>query len=64
MKQPKPDKSLIGKIAIVSSPLTTSGTVEVDGEIYDAVSQESNIESGRGVRIVGIKGKRLAVHLV
>jgi membrane-bound ClpP family serine protease len=64
MKQPKPDKSLVGKIAIVAAPLTPSGTVEVDDEIYDAISQESNIESGRGVRVVGVKGKRLLVHLV
>jgi membrane-bound serine protease (ClpP class) len=55
---------LVGKIAIVASPLTPSGTVEIDGDVYDAISQESNIESGRGVRVVGIKGKRLLVHLV
>ena len=64
MKQPKAGKSLIGKIAVVVFPLGPSGTVEVDNEIYDAISQESNIESGRGVRVVGIKGKRLLVHLV
>ncbi|MDR0909927.1 MAG: NfeD family protein [Spirochaetaceae bacterium] len=64
MKQPKSDKALIGKIAIVASPLIPSGTVEADGEIYDAISQESNIESGRGVRAVGIKGSWLLVHLV
>jgi membrane-bound ClpP family serine protease len=64
MKQPKPDKSLIGKVAIVAEPLTPSGSVEIDGEVYESTAQDANIESGRGVRITGIKGKRLLVHLV
>jgi membrane-bound ClpP family serine protease len=64
MNQPKPDKSLIGKIAIVSAPLVPSGSVEINGDVYEAIAQETNIESGRGVRVTGIKGKRLLVHLV
>jgi membrane-bound ClpP family serine protease len=64
MKQTKPDKSLIGKIAIVAEPLTPSGSVEINSEVYEAAAQDANIESGRGVRVTGIKGKRLLVHLV
>jgi membrane-bound ClpP family serine protease len=64
MNQPKPDKSLIGKIAIVAAPLVPTGSVEIDGEVYTAIVQDATIETGRGVRVIGIKGKRLLVHLV
>jgi membrane-bound serine protease (ClpP class) len=64
VKEPKPDKSLIGKIAIVSASLSPSGSVEIEGEVYEAIAQEGNIDTGRGVRVTGIKGKRLLVHLV
>ena len=45
------EKKLIGKTGITKTVLRPSGKVEVDGKIYDAVSEQNFIEKGAKVRI-------------
>jgi len=62
--------ALLGKIGVTDTELRPSGTVLVDGEIYDAKTDPrvaANkcdsffIEVGRGVRITRVKGKKIFV---
>lgn len=55
---------LIGKIAIADTNLQPKGTVSIEDEIYEAESQDSYIDAGRGVRVVGVRGKKVVVKLV
>lgn len=49
---PMEQKELIGKSGTAHTDLRPSGRVEVDGQIYDAVSDEGFIEKNSSVRIV------------
>ena len=63
----KPSKnlhSLIGKIGIVESDLQPSGTVLIDNKIYEVKTDGEYIETGRGVKVTGIRGKSIYVKRV
>lgn len=49
---PMEQKELIGKSGTAHTDLRPSGRVEVDGQVYDAVSDEGFIEKNSSVRIV------------
>ncbi|MCG3089110.1 NfeD family protein [Sporosarcina cyprini] len=53
---------LIGKIALAITPLRPSGTVNLDGERIDVVSEGSYIEKGKDVMIVKVEGSRIVVR--
>jgi len=55
---------LVGKIAITDTDLSPSGTVLIDNEIYDAVSDSEFVEAGRGVRVIRVRGKKIFVKKV
>ena len=46
------EKELVGKTGTAKTVLRPSGKVEVDGKIYDAVSEQSFIEKGTQVHVV------------
>ncbi len=48
----KQQDELTGKTGIAATLLRPAGKVEIDGEIYDAVSEISYIEKGTSVRVV------------
>jgi len=53
---------LLGKNAITITPLRPSGTVDMEGERIDVVSQGSYIGRGKHVIIVKVEGSRIVVR--
>jgi membrane-bound serine protease (ClpP class) len=61
------DKSLvalIGKIGVTDSDLNPAGTVLIDNEIYDVVTDDEFVEAGRGVRVLRVRGSKVWVKRV
>ena len=53
---------LVGRVAKTSTPLRPAGTIELDGERIDVVSQGSYIDRGKSVIIVKVEGSRVVVR--
>ncbi|WP_342511270.1 nodulation protein NfeD [Sporosarcina sp. FSL K6-1522] len=53
---------LLGREAKTSTPLRPAGTVELDGERIDVVSEGSYIDRGKNVTIVKVEGSRIVVR--
>jgi len=56
--------SLIGRIAVTESEMSPKGTVLIDDEIYEAVTDGEYLEPGRGVKVTRVKGKKIVVKRV
>ena len=52
---------LIGKVAITMTPLRPSGTIRMDNERIDAVSDGSYIDKDKHVKIIKVEGSRIVV---
>jgi membrane-bound serine protease (ClpP class) len=53
---------LVGRIGKTSTPLRPAGTVELDGERIDVVSNGSYIDKGKSVIIIKVEGSRVVVR--
>ena len=53
---------LVGRVAKTSTPLRPSGTIELEGERIDVVSEGSYIDRGKNVTIVKVEGSRVVVR--
>ncbi|MFS0575267.1 nodulation protein NfeD [Sporosarcina sp. 179-K 3D1 HS] len=53
---------LLGKTAKTTTPLRPAGTIELEGERIDVVSQGSYIDKGKSVIIVKVEGSRIVVR--
>jgi len=60
----KDPAALIGKIGVADSDLNPSGTVLIDNEIYDVKTDGELVESGRGVRVLRVRGSKIWVKRV
>jgi membrane-bound serine protease (ClpP class) len=58
------DEKYLGKRGIVATPLRSAGTVLVDGEKIDAVSEAEFIDRDEEVEIVKIEGSRIVVKRI
>jgi membrane-bound serine protease (ClpP class) len=58
------DSVVIGKTGTATTVLRPSGKVEIDNEIYDAVSNAGFIESGAEIRIVKLENMQIYVEAV
>jgi membrane-bound serine protease (ClpP class) len=56
--------SLIGRIAVTESEMSPKGTVLIDEEIYEAVTDGEHIDTGKGVKVTRVKGKKIVVKRV
>jgi len=56
--------SLLGRIAVTDSQMSPKGTVLIDDEVYEAVTDGEYIEPGRGVKVTRVKGKKIIVKRV
>jgi len=56
--------SLIGRIAVTESEMSPKGTVLIDEEIYEAVTDGEHIDKGKGVKVTRVKGKKIFVKRV
>lgn len=54
----------LGATGHVVSPLRPSGKVEIEGELYDAMSSGEFVEKGTKVRVVEIEGSKMIVEEV
>ncbi len=52
---------MVGKTAVVKTPLDPEGHVLVDGELWRAVAQDGKAAPGDGVRVVAVDGLTLKV---
>ena len=58
------DTTLIGKIGVVMTALRPAGTIVVEEERIDAVSDGDFIEEGQWARVVEVHGNRVVVERV
>ena len=56
--------ALIGKIGVTDTDMRPSGTVLIDNEIYDARTDGEFVETGRGVRVTRVSGRKIFVRKV
>ncbi|QDU53978.1 NfeD family protein [Aeoliella mucimassa] len=57
-----PRRQLIGRIGVARSKMLPSGTVEIDGQMIDAVAKGQAIEPGEKVQIVEVRANRVMVR--
>ncbi len=55
---------LIGRMAVSMTPLRPSGTIMLDGERIDAVTEGGYIDSSKAVKIIKVEGSRTVVREV
>jgi membrane-bound ClpP family serine protease len=58
-----PRRQLIGKVGVARSKMLPSGSVEVDGQMVDAVTKGQAIEPGQNVQVVEVRANRVVVRL-
>lgn len=56
------DEQLVGKRGRVMMPLDPIGTVNVESEMWTAISEDENVEAGREVIVVAREGLKLIVE--
>lgn len=57
-----PRRALIGRVGVARSKMLPSGTVEIDGQMVDAVTQGQAIEPGTYVSVVEVRANRVVVR--
>jgi len=57
-----PRRGLLGRVGVARSKMLPSGTVEIDGQMIDAVSQGRAIEPGTYVVVVEVRANRVVVR--
>ena len=56
------DEQMIGKRGVVMNTLDPMGTVNVDSELWTAISEDEHIEAGREIIVVDREGLKLIVE--
>lgn len=62
VKPDEPRRSLVGRVGVAKSMMLPSGSVLVDGQLIDAVSQGIPIDPGDPVVIVEVRANRVMVR--
>jgi membrane-bound serine protease (ClpP class) len=57
-----PRRALLGRVGVARSKMLPSGTVEIDGQMVDAVTQGQAIEPGAYVTVVEVRANRVVVR--
>ncbi len=55
-------RELLGKIGVAKSKMLPSGSVQIDGQYIDAISQGSPIDLGQAVVVVEVRANRVVVR--
>lgn len=58
-----PRRELIGKIGVARTKMLPSGSIEIDGQMVDAVAKGQAIEPGQNVLVIEVRGNRVVVRL-
>jgi membrane-bound serine protease (ClpP class) len=62
VKPDDPRRNLVGRVGIAQSKMLPSGSVLIDGQYVDAVSQGLAIDQGEPVIVVEVRGNRVMVR--
>jgi membrane-bound ClpP family serine protease len=62
VKPSDPRRELVGRVGTAKSKMLPSGSVSIDGQLVDAVSQGSAIELGQAIVVVEVRGNRVVVR--
>jgi membrane-bound ClpP family serine protease len=62
VKPDEPRRSLVGRVGLAQSKMLPSGSVLIDGQLIDAVSQGLAIDQGEPVVVVEVRGNRVMVR--
>lgn len=57
-------EELIGKEGVVLTTLRPSGTIEIEGKRYDAISLGEFIEKGKKIKVIRIEGGKIIVEKI
>jgi membrane-bound serine protease (ClpP class) len=55
-------RELVGKVGVARTKMLPSGSIEVEGNMYDAVSRGVAIEPGQRIVVSEVKGNRVVVR--
>ena len=55
-------RELVGKLGVAKSKMLPSGSVQIDGTHFDAVTQGGAIDKGQAVVVVEVQGNRVVVR--
>ena len=55
---------LIGAIGVCATDLRPSGTITVDGEPVDVVTEGGFVNKGNIVKVIGVEGSRVVVRII
>jgi membrane-bound ClpP family serine protease len=58
----EPRRTLVGRVGVAQSKMLPSGSVLIDGQLLDAVSQGLAIDPGEPVIVVEVRGNRVMVR--
>lgn len=58
------NQELVGKIGVTKSKCRPAGSVEIDGVVYDCVSEEKYIKAKKNVKVVKLKNDNIVVEEV
>lgn len=62
VKPQDPRRALVGKVGVAQSKMLPSGSVLIEGQLVDAVSQGLAIDPGEPVMVVEVRGNRVMVR--
>ena len=62
VKPDEPRRTLVGWVGVAQSKMLPSGSVLIDGQLLDAVSQGLAIDPGEPVVVVEVRGNRVVVR--
>jgi len=62
-KTTDPRRELVGKVGLAKSTMLPAGSIQIDGQLLDAVSQGTVIENGQPIVVVEVKANRVVVRL-
>lgn len=62
VKPDDPRRALVGKVGVAQSKMLPSGSVLIDGQLIDAVSQGLAIDPGEPVIVVEVRANRVMVR--
>lgn len=54
--------ALVGRVGIARSKMLPAGSIEIDGQMIDAISQGQAIDPGQYIKVVEVRGNRVMVR--
>jgi membrane-bound serine protease (ClpP class) len=52
---------LLGSQGVTITPLSPAGKVQIEGAVYDVISDGKHVDSGSSIEVVEVTGSRMVV---